>query len=149
MTRFCFTFALVVSLGTASALADDAGTLAGTWKFLSVHAGGAKVPDEITRTLELKVTKDGLEMSGQALKESIKSKFSLDEKAKSIDLEPLSGPEKGKVSKGLYELKMTKEGGTEKVKLVLYFAKPGEDRPKKLEMKAAEGHFLWELEKTK
>jgi uncharacterized protein (TIGR03067 family) len=149
MTRFGFAFVLVLGLGATSARADDAADFKGSWKFTSVIAGGAEAPEEITKTLELKVAKDELELTGSAIKETIKSKYTLDAKAKTLDFEPTSGPEKGKVSKGIYDLKVVKTDKGDKVTLRLYFGKPGEDRPKKFDDPVAEGHFLWVLEKVK
>jgi uncharacterized protein (TIGR03067 family) len=146
MTRACPTLALALILGVASARADDADTLKGTWKFTTVNASGAPVSADVVKTLELKLSKDELELSGAALKETIKSKVTLDEKSKSFDFEPVSGPEKGKVSKGLYELKADK---ADKFTLRIYFSQPGGERPKKIEETVADGHFLWVLEKSK
>ena len=149
MIRKFFTSLLWLTLALGAARADDAATLKGTWKFTTVNAGGVPVPEEIVKTLELKLSKDELELSGSALKETIKSKVTLDEKSKSFDFEPTSGPEKGKVSKGFYELMSAKAEGSEKVTLRIYFSQPGGERPKKLEEMVAEGHFLWILEKNK
>jgi uncharacterized protein (TIGR03067 family) len=146
MTRNCPLLALGLILVVANARADDADTLKGTWKFITVNVSGAPVAAEIVKTLELKLSKDELELSGSALKETIKSKVTLDEKSKSFDFEPVSGPEKGKVSKGLYELKAEK---ADKITLKIYFSQPGGERPKKIEETVAEGHFLWFLEKSK
>jgi uncharacterized protein (TIGR03067 family) len=149
MTRIIPTGVLALFLALGAARGDDAETLKGTWKFTTVNAGGAPVPAEIVRTLELRLSKDELELSGSALKEAIKSKVMLDEKGKTFDFEPTSGPEKGKVSKGLYELTAVKANGGDKLALKIYFSQPGGERPKKLEDQVAEGHFLWVLEKSK
>jgi uncharacterized protein (TIGR03067 family) len=152
MKRVCSTLIFVLILGLASARADDADTLKGTWKFTTINAGGVPVAAEIVKTLELKLSKDDLELSGSALKETIKSKVTLDEKSKSFDFEPVSGPEKGKVSKGLYEfmtVKADKADKADKITLRIYFSQPGGERPKKIEETVAEGHFLWVLEKSK
>jgi uncharacterized protein (TIGR03067 family) len=149
MHRATFALPLGLFLALGSARADDADTLKGTWKFTSINAGGKTVPDEITKTLELKLTKDELVLSGSGIKETIKSKLSFDEKAKALEFEPTSGPEKGKVSKGVYELKAAKADAGDKVTLRIYFSQPGGERPKKFEDPVAEGHFLWVLEKNK
>jgi uncharacterized protein (TIGR03067 family) len=149
MKRACFGAALGVVLCLGAARADDAGTFVGTWKFASINAGGKPIPDEVTKSLELKLSKDELVLSGDAIKETIKSKVVLDEKAKTFDFEPVSGPEKGTVSKGVYELKTEKTDKGEKTTLRIYFGKPGQERPKKVEAEVAEGHFLWVLEKSK
>jgi uncharacterized protein (TIGR03067 family) len=149
MNRIVPTALLAMLMALGSVRADDAETLKGTWKFTSVNAAGTPVPAEIVRTLELKIAKDELELSGSALKETIKSKVMLDEKARTFDFEPISGPEKGKVSKGLYELATVKVDGNEKPALKIYFSQPGGERPKKFEDPVAEGHFLWVLEKSK
>ena len=149
MTRICPTLALALILGAASARADDADALKGTWKFTTINAGGAPVPAEIVKSLELKLSKDDLELSGSALKETIKSKVTLDEKSKSFDFEPVSGPEKGKVSKGLYQLMTVKADKEDRITLRIYFSQPGGERPKKIEDVVADGHFLWVLEKSK
>ena len=149
MIRFYFAFVLALTLGAVSTRADDAADFKATWKFKSVNAGGAPVPDEVTKTLELKITKEELELSGSAIKETIKSKYTIDEKAKSFDFEPTSGPEKGKVSKGVYELKVVKTDAGDKIMLRLYFSKPGEERPKKIEDEVAKDHFLWVLDRNK
>ena len=149
MKRACFGVAVGIVICLGAARADDAETFKGTWKFTSINAGGKPVPDAVTKTLELKLSKDELVLSGSGIKEAIKSKVVLDEKAKTFDFEPTSGPEKGTVSKGLYDLKTEKTDAGEKTTLRIYFGKPGQDRPKKIEDKVAEGHFLWVLEKTK
>lgn len=149
MNRACPILALALILGVASARADDADTLKGTWKFTTINASGVPVAAEIVKTLELKLTKDELELSGSVLKETIKSKVTLEEKSKSFDFEPVSGPEKGKVSKGLYELMTVKADKADKITLRIYFSQPGGERPKKIEDAVAEGHFLWVLEKSK
>jgi uncharacterized protein (TIGR03067 family) len=149
MTRYGFAIALGGVLLVASALAADDEDMKGTWRFTSINAGGAPVPDTVTKTLELKLSKGELELSGKALTETIKSKVVLDVKAKTFDFEPTTGPEKGKVSKGIYELKMARTDGAEKTTLRIYFAKPGGERPMKIEEPVAEGHFLWVLEKSK
>jgi uncharacterized protein (TIGR03067 family) len=149
MTRATFGIALGLSLLLGSAQAADDDIIKGTWKFTLINAGGAPVPEEVMKTLELKLSKDELVLSGSALDETIKSKVTLDEKAKQFDFEPTTGPEKGQVSKGVYELKMAKGNGGEKVTMRIYFAKPGGVRPKKLEEEVTDGHFLWVLEKSR
>jgi uncharacterized protein (TIGR03067 family) len=149
MIRSSFSIALAVSLALGSARADDADTLKGTWKFTRISAGGNPVPEAVIKTLELKLSKDELVLSGSAINETIKSKVVLDEKGKTFDFEPTTGPEKGKVSKGLYELKVVKIDGGDRISLRIYFATPGGERPKKIEDPVAGGHFLWELEKNK
>jgi uncharacterized protein (TIGR03067 family) len=149
MSRTFFAGALLLMLILGAARGDDAADIKGTWKFTAVNAGGAPVAPEIVKTLELKLSKDELELSGSKLKETIKSKVMLDEKAKTFDFEPTSGPEKGKVSKGLYELRTVKSEGGEKFTLKVYFSQPGGERPKKIEDVVADGHFLWVLEKSK
>src|SRR5207249_403079 len=115
MIRFGFALVLGLGLCATSSRADDAADFKGTWKFTSVNASGVPIPADVTKTLELKVTKDELELSGSGIKETIKSKYTIDEKAKSFDFEPTSGPEKGKVSKGIYELKVVKTDAGDKV----------------------------------
>jgi uncharacterized protein (TIGR03067 family) len=149
MTRATFGFALGLSLLLGSVQAADDDVIKGTWKFTSINAGGVPVPEQVTKTLELKLSKDELVLSGSALNETIKSRVSLDEKVRNFDFEPTTGPEKGKVSKGVYELSVAKGDGGEKVTMRIYFAKPGGERPKKLEEEVADGHFLWVLEKSK
>jgi uncharacterized protein (TIGR03067 family) len=149
MYRVAFTGVLALILAQGALRGDDGATFKGTWKFTAVNAGGVPVPDEVVKSLELKLTKDELELSGTVLKETIKSKVTLDEKARTFDFEPTSGPEKGKMSKGLYELEAVKADGGNKTTLRIYFSQPGRDRPKKIEEMVAEGHFLWVLEKNK
>ena len=149
MARTVFTGVLSLLLILGSARADDADTIKGTWKFTTVNASGTPVPAEIVKTLELKLSKDDLELSGSSLKETIKSKVKIEDKTKSFDFEPITGPEKGKVSRGLYELTPAKAGEGEKLTLRIYFNQPGGERPKKIEDVVADGHFLWVLEKSK
>jgi uncharacterized protein (TIGR03067 family) len=149
MTRATFGFTLGLSLLLGSARAADDDVIKGTWKFTTINAGGVPVPEQVTKALELELSKGELVLSGPVLNETIKSKVTLDEKARSFDFEPTTGPEKGRVSKGLYELKVAKGNGGEKVTMRIYFASPGGERPKNFEEEVAEGHFLWVLEKSK
>ena len=91
MNRVVFTGVLALILAQGASRADDAATFKGNWKFTAVNAGGVPVPDEIVKSLELKLAKDELELSGTFLKETIKSKVTLDEKARTFDFEPTSG----------------------------------------------------------
>jgi uncharacterized protein (TIGR03067 family) len=149
MNRLGSALVLALCFCSAGSRADDTVDLKGTWKFKSVNAGGTPVPDEVTKTLELKIAKDELELAGPAIKETIKSRYTVEEKGKTFDFEPTSGPEKGQLSKGIYELKVEKTDSGNKLTLRLYFSKPGAERPKKVEERVAEGHFLWVLEKSK
>ena len=58
------------------------------------------MPDEIVKSLELKLTKDELELSGTFLKETIKSKVTLDEKARTFDFETDFGAREGQDVEG-------------------------------------------------
>ena len=149
MNRYWCTFTVGLVLCATAARAQEPQQLEGKWTFASLNVGGSVLDDARRSTLEVYFLKDEFELKGKVLEEIIKAKFTIDEKAKTFDFEPTVGPEKGKVSKGLYEFKVAKSDGGEKVTLRIYFAQPGSERPKKIEDKVVEGNFLWVLEKSK
>ena len=138
---------LVVLLLGPDAPKDDAKkdkeNLQGTWKAVTVEAGG-KVQDEAE---EHRLIFSGDEFSIKKGEETmIKGKFKIDpsKKPKEIDMEFIEAKRenlKGKTALGIYEL----DGDT----LKWCWNKPGAERPKKFSSEAGTEHLLVTLKRDK
>jgi len=141
------TFLLVCSLATAAAddpkKKDDAESLKGTWKALSVKEGGRNVPEEFVKSMTFNF--DGKKYIQKVQDLSEEGNYSIDasQSPKTIDLDIKTGNDQGKKQLGIYKF----EGG----KLTVVVAMAGsKDRPKsfKLEEGADVIEFVLEREKT-
>jgi uncharacterized protein (TIGR03067 family) len=106
----------------------------GTWKFVSIEVGGEKTPEnsfEKSRLI-LEGSHFTLREGGGAYKGTFT--FDLTTKPKQIDITFTEGPEKGKTSRGIYEL----DGDTYKICISV----SGKDRPTAFVSKPGSGHIL-------
>jgi len=144
--RLTTTFLLVCSLATVAAddpKKDDAESLKGLWKALSVKQAGQNVPEEIVKTMTFNF--DGKKYIQKVQDLSEEGNYSIDasQSPKTIDLDIKTGNDQGKKQLGIYKF----EGG----KLTVVVAMAGsKDRPKsfKLEEGADVIEFVLEREKT-
>ena len=121
------TFLLVCSLAAVAAddpkKKDDAESLKGTWKALSVKEGGRNVPEEFLKTMTFNF--DGKKYIQKVQDQSEEGNYSIDasQSPKTIDLDIKTGNDKGKKQIGIYKL----EDG----KLTFIVAQAGsKERPK-------------------
>jgi uncharacterized protein (TIGR03067 family) len=121
------TFLLVCSLAAVAAddpkKKDDAESLKGTWKALSVKEGGRNVPEEFLKTMTFNF--DGKKYIQKVQDQSEEGNYSIDasQSPKTIDLDIKTGNDQGKKQIGIYKI----EDG----KLTFIVALAGsKDRPK-------------------
>ena len=144
---FTTTFLLVFSLATVAAddppKKDDAESLKGTWKALSVKQGGQNVPEEFVKSMTFNF--DGKKYIQKVQDLSEEGNYSIDasQSPKTIDLDIKTGNDQGKKQIGIFKI----EDG----KLTFVVATAGsKDRPKSF--KPEEGadviEFVLEREKT-
>jgi uncharacterized protein (TIGR03067 family) len=122
---------------------DDAESLKGTWKALSVKERGQDVPQDFVKAMTFNF--DGKKYLQKVEDQSEEGNYSIDasQSPKTIDLDIKTGDDKGKKQLGIYKL----EDG----KLTFIVAKAGsKDRPKsfKPEDGAEVTEFVLEREKT-
>ena len=145
--RLTITFLLFCSLATAAAddppKKDDAESLKGTWKAVSVKQGGQIVPEEFVKSMTFNF--DGKKYVQKVQEQSEEGNYSIDasQSPKTIDLDIKTGNDQGKKQIGIYKI----EDG----KLTFVVAMAGsKDRPKSF--KPEEGadviEFVLEREKT-
>ncbi len=141
------TFLLICSLAPAAVndppKKDDAESLKGNWKALSVTERGQTVPAEFVKAMTFNF--DGKKYIQKVEDESEEGNYSIDasQSPKTIDLDIKTGNDKGKKQIGIYKI----EDG----KLTFIVAKAGsKDRPKsfKPEDGADVTEFVLEREKT-
>jgi uncharacterized protein (TIGR03067 family) len=127
--------AFLLSLGfVASATGGDAkkehAALQGEWQAEKVVAGGMDLPAEITKMLRILIDGDKIYDIEDGKKKGSVSTFTLDasKSPKHIDTVDVEGPDKGKKTAGLYEIKGD---------MLTIVASEGADRP--TELKAAAG----------
>jgi len=141
------TFLLVFSLATVAAddpqKKDDAESLKGTWKAISVKQGGQEIPTEFVKLMTFNF--DGKKYVQKVQDQSEEGNYSIDasQSPKTIDLDIKTGNDQGKKQIGIYKF----EDG----KLTFVVAKAGsKERPKsfKPEESADVIEFVLEREKT-
>jgi uncharacterized protein (TIGR03067 family) len=121
------TFLLVFSLATVAVddpqKKDDAESLKGTWKALSVKQGGQNVPEEFIKSMTFNF--DGKKYLQKVQDQSEEGNYSIDasQSPKTIDLDIKTGNDQGKKQLGIFKI----EDG----KLTFVCAMAGsKDRPK-------------------
>jgi uncharacterized protein (TIGR03067 family) len=141
------TFFLVCLLATVATddppQKDDAESLKGTWKAISVKLGGQDAPEEFVKSMTFNF--DGKKYIQKTQDQSEEGNYSIDasQSPKTIDLDIKTGNDQGKKQVGIYKI----EDG----KLTFIVAMAGsKDRPKSF--KPEEGadviEFVLEREKT-
>jgi uncharacterized protein (TIGR03067 family) len=140
-------FLLVFSLATVAVddppKKDDAESLKGTWKALSVKQGGQDVPEEIVKSMTFNFDGKKYIQKGQDLGEEGDYSVDPSQSPKTIDLDIKTGNDQGKKQIGIYKI----EDG----KLTFIVAMAGsKDRPKsfKPEDGADVIEFVLEREKS-
>jgi uncharacterized protein (TIGR03067 family) len=117
--------------------------LQGTWHLVSGVRDGKKFTDEEVKNSKLIVKGNRFRIPKSDVGTSQEGTFTIDpsKKPKETDSTSDSGPDKGKIWKGIYTL----EGDIHKV----CFAPPGKERPKTFSSKAGSGIILqvWKREK--
>ncbi len=133
MARFAILFALI--FGTAQA-AEPGAELAGNYSAVAVTRDGKAAPDELVKSITVKIMAD--ELTFTVKDKNFPSKIKLNEKVKpaTIDIEPSEGPEKGRTFLGIYKL--------EKGELTIAYTERG-DRP--TAFKSEKGAILFRLKK--
>src|SRR5437660_163197 len=113
----------------------------GTWRFESIEMEGKAVPADVLKDAVL--TLDGDKFTVKVPMVTYKGTFKVDvsKKPKTIDVTYTEGPEKGKTSRGIYEL----EGDTYKVCM----DPEGKQRPTKFETKKDSPFILEVLKREK
>ena len=142
-TTFLLAFSLATVAADDPAKKDDAESLKGTWKVLSVKQGGQNVPAEVVKSMTFNF--DGKKYIQKVQVQSEEGNYSIDgsQSPKTIDLDIKTGNDQGKKQIGIYKI----EDG----KLTFIVAMAGsKDRPKSF--KPEEGadviEFVLEREKT-
>jgi uncharacterized protein (TIGR03067 family) len=110
--------------------------LEGAWKVVSREVDGTKVPDEEIKKLTLNIAAGGkaaLLSDGTAVAKADLTVFPA-KKPKEIDLLLGEGENKGKIARGIYELKDDM--------LRICYAQPGRDRPTEFSSKPGSGNTL-------
>ena len=135
---------LVLSTSLLTAGGDtktDLKAMEGTWKATLVEANGKPAGDEEKSAPFKLVVKEGkfTVYFGDKLLTNGTIKLDQAKTPKEIDAEQGDGPYKGKVQKGLYEIKPTE--------MRVIFAEPGKERP--TSFKTREGEVLLEYERMK
>jgi uncharacterized protein (TIGR03067 family) len=109
----------------------------GTWEVVSINSNGKDNKEAKGE----KVIFKGKNITVKGKKGDHKATFTLDPEKKAIDLSPTDGPNKGKIHKGIYELK--------KGELKICFAGPDKDRPTKFTSEEGSGNTLVVLKRAK
>lgn len=126
---------LVTFVGGAEAKQKDAEALQGTWQLTAGEANGQALTDKDLKDGKLVLKGDRYTVT-LAGKKTAAGTQKLDPKKepKTIDIVDASGPDKGKTSLGIYELK-----GDE---FRIVFASPGKARPTKFATGPDSGQWL-------
>ncbi len=140
------TFLLVCSLAALAAddppKKDDAESLKGTWKAVSVKEGGRTVPEDFVKSMTFNF--DGKKYVQKVQDQSEEGNYSIDasQSPKTIDLDIKTGNDQGKKQIGIYKI----EDG----KLSFVVAKAGStDRPKSFKPEAGDDVIEFVLEREK
>jgi uncharacterized protein (TIGR03067 family) len=122
------------------AVKKDWRLLNGTWEVVRAVVDGKDDPDREGATVTLK---DGKVTARVGDKVQGEGTFKVDPTTspRSVDLTATTGPNKGKTSRGIYEVK----GDTNRA----CFAPPGKPRPKAFESKEGSGHVLYTYKRLK
>jgi uncharacterized protein (TIGR03067 family) len=143
MTMLLLVFSLAAVAADDPPKKDDAESLKGTWKALSVKQGGVNVPEEFVKSMTFNF--DGKKYSQKVQDQGEEGNYSIDasQSPKTIDLDIKSGDDQGKKQLGIYKI----EDG----KVTILFTTAGsKDRPKSF--KYEEGgdviEFVLEREKS-
>ena len=132
---------VVLAVGTLIATAaedakKDLEKLEGTWLLVAGERDGKKFTEEEVKKTKLFIKGDTFRIPESSVATSQDGTIKMDpsKKPKEMDATTGSGPDKGKIWQGIYEL----DGDTYRV----CFAPPGKDRPKEFSSKAGSGHLL-------
>jgi uncharacterized protein (TIGR03067 family) len=142
--RTCVLVALavgaVLARGDEDPVRREYARFKGTWKFVSMEMDGKKLEEQLK---EARMTLDGDRFTVVAGGVTFRGQFKVDpaKKPRQIDVFYEEGPEKGKTSRGIYEL----EGDTYKVCIGLV----GKERPTEFVTRPGSGHVLQVLERVK
>ncbi len=141
MTAFgMFVLLLAVSMLIAADAKEDAKKdiekMQGTLLLVSGERDGQKFTAEEIKQSKLIIKGDTFSIPKSTVGTSQEGTFKIDpnKRPKQIDSTAGSGPDKGKISLGIYEL----DDDTQK----FCFAPPGKDRPKEFSSKPGSGHLL-------
>jgi uncharacterized protein (TIGR03067 family) len=113
----------------------------GTWRFVSVEMEKTKLTEESLKHPRMKIDGDKFTVSDENVSQSCTFKIDLSKKPKTIDVTYTNGPEKGKISLGIYEL----EGDTYKICV----DPEGKNRPTEFAVKPGSGYVLEILKREK
>ncbi len=115
--------------------------IAGTWTVVTVERNGEKQPEDRVKMMKLTITKD--KMTIKTAERTFEMTYKLDttKQPATIDMTYLEGPQKDKVSQGIFSL----DGDN----LKICFGIPDKDRPKEFSTKADSGHVLIVLKREK
>jgi uncharacterized protein (TIGR03067 family) len=113
----------------------------GTWTALSGERDGKAVPPEVLQKMKLVVKGNRYTFTTESGTEEGTFTLAATKKPKSVDVMPLSGPDKGKTVHGIYELESDQHKSC--------FAPAGKDRPKEFSSKPGSGNSLFVLKRAK
>ena|SRR5947207_3285697 len=120
---------------------EDLGRLQGTWQRVAAVVDGQELPQAAVKKQLLLIEGTGYKLkTAEGSREGV-FEIRPTKTPKEIDIKSASGPNKGKVLKGIYEL----DGDTFKYCV----APPGKDRPTELSSKPGSGHMLYTNKKIK
>src|SRR5262245_59404937 len=125
---------LSVAHGQNQPLSQEMAALQGTWVFVGLEVDGSQVADELFTGSKIIVQGETFTSTSRAA--DYKGTFKVDatKQPKTIDMKYTAGPEKGKTSRGIYEL----DGDTWKI--CLSFA--GKDRPAEFNTRPGDSQVL-------
>jgi uncharacterized protein (TIGR03067 family) len=147
-TRAALLPAVILLLGASAGFSDEKGTndmtaLQGKWTCVSAESDGKAIPADIVKQLRLDIDKDSYttRKGDQVLFEGA-IRLDATKKPHEIDLVDMTGDNKGKMGKGIYEV----HGDTFKI---CHGVPPNEERPKEFVSKSGSKFFLVEWRRQK
>jgi len=132
---------LILAAWLSAADDKDLAKVQGTWQRTSMVIDGKEAPAELAA--KQKLTIKGNDYALKIGEMTRKGTFALDSTRSPghIDIKSASGPNKGKILKGIYEI----DGDTLKYCVAL----PGKDRPTAFSSKSGSGHMLYVNKRVK
>jgi uncharacterized protein (TIGR03067 family) len=124
-----------------AAVKEEYKRLNGTWELVRAVDDGKELPaPKVKTTVTFKDGKYTARQGGKVVAEGT-AKLDPTTSPKAVDTTPATGADKGKTSRGIYEVK----GDTQRV----CFARPGQPRPKTFGAKEGSGHGLATYKRVK
>jgi uncharacterized protein (TIGR03067 family) len=104
-----FVFALVACFPFAAGMqvddkGDDAKRVEGTWQLKEAELAGQKWPEDVVKTIQLKITGDKYTLQSNEKPDAGTFKLDPDKQPKQITITGTDGPNKGKTFPAIYEI---------------------------------------------